>query len=58
MKKYEFWAWINIHGIEISPHFSSKAKAIAWKKDKCFVNDNYSLYAKLREGTNENVDKL
>ena len=48
MKKYEYWAWMNVWGNVISPHFSSKAKAMAWKKEKSFVYDNYSLFAKVK----------
>lgn len=49
MKKYEYWAWINAYGNVISPRFSSKAKAIEWKKKKNFISGYYSLFAKIRE---------
>ena len=55
MGKYEYWAWINAWGNVISPHFSSKSKAIEWKKRKNYVNGTYSLVAKLRTNHEKGV---
>lgn len=47
MKKYEYWAWMNIVGQIISPHFSSEAKARKWMRERRLLGNNYSLFAKL-----------
>ena len=47
-RKYEYWAWLNITGQVISPHFSSKAKAIEWKRAKRPIGC-CSLFAKIKE---------
>lgn len=48
MRKYEYWAWMNVFGNVISPHFSSKAKAIKWMKEKGFASGSISLFAKIK----------